>query len=62
MKLRFNRLAQQDIDEAAAYYRSERVELADQFLSEIELAVSEIAKSPYQFEEFHPGMRRFILG
>jgi plasmid stabilization system protein ParE len=62
MNLRIIRLAQRDIDEAAAYYRSERSELGEEFLGEIEAAVSEIARAPYQFEEFRPGMRRFILG
>jgi plasmid stabilization system protein ParE len=61
MIVRINRLAQRDIDDAAAFYCSERVELANQFLSEVELAVSKIAVAPYQFEEFHPGMRRIIL-
>jgi plasmid stabilization system protein ParE len=61
MNLKTIRLALRDIEQAAAYYRGQQVSLGEEFLSEIDAAIAAISAAPYQFEEFRPGMRRFLL-
>ncbi len=61
MNLKTIRLAQHDIEQVAAYYRAQRVGLDEEFLVEVELALAAIAPAPYRFEQFRPGMRRYLL-
>ncbi len=61
MRVKAIRLAQRDIDQAAAHYRSCRVGLDEEFLQDVELAAVAISNSPHQFELVRRGMRRYIL-
>jgi plasmid stabilization system protein ParE len=53
--------AQEDIAEAARYYRERQAGLDDEFLAEIEAAVKVIAANPLRFEQARPGIRRYNL-
>jgi plasmid stabilization system protein ParE len=53
--------AQQDIREAARYYRSQREGLDDEFLFEVYASAARILEDPLQFEQVRPGIRRFLL-
>jgi hypothetical protein len=58
VKLEIIPQAQSDIAEAAKYYKSQRAGLEDEFLTEIDAAIADIAADPLRFEQIRPGMRR----
>ncbi len=53
--------AQQDLLEASRYYRIRRPGLDNEFLTEIDDAVSEVLANPIRFEQVRPGIRRYLL-
>ena len=61
MNLKIIRLAQADIEQAAAYYNAQQSGLGEEFLGEIDSAVAAISAAPYRFEQIRPGMRRYLL-
>jgi plasmid stabilization system protein ParE len=54
-------LAERDIDQAAEYYRAQRIGLNIEFLAEIDVDVGAIAANPTSFEQVRPGIRRYIV-
>jgi toxin ParE1/3/4 len=61
MNLEILPLARQDIARAATYYRRQRANLDQEFLSEIQTVETAILAAPLQFEEVRPGIRRYLL-
>jgi toxin ParE1/3/4 len=53
--------AQEDIREAANYYRRQREHLGDEFLSEIDVSVTSIVEHPLTYEQVRPGVRRYLM-
>jgi toxin ParE1/3/4 len=53
--------AQQDIAEAARYYRDRRAGLDVVFLAKVDAAVVTIATDPLRFAQVRPGIRRCFL-
>jgi toxin ParE1/3/4 len=61
MKIEIIPIAQDEIREAAEYYRNRREGLEIEFLEAIEHAVASIAESPEMFEQVRRGIRRYIV-
>jgi toxin ParE1/3/4 len=53
--------AQHDIEAAAVWYENQCSVLGTEFLEEVDYVMSRITRSPFQFPEIHPGIRRGLL-
>lgn len=53
--------AQADIQQAARFYKSQRIGLDDEFLAEVEAAKAAILKDPLLFAQARPGIHRYLL-
>ena len=61
MNIRYHVMARREIVETTEYYGRQQVELGDEFLSEVNVAIERIAANPLQFEQVRPGIRRYLL-
>lgn len=53
--------ARQDIEEAAAWYETQRPGLAGEFLDEVQVAFDSVAAYPAAYPILHRGARRAVL-
>ncbi len=61
MKLEIIPQAQNDVADAARYYKSQRAGLDLEFLDEFERGVADIVAQPTMFENIRAGIRRYLL-
>lgn len=61
MKLRFLILAQQELDDAVAWYNEQSVGLGFDFLDEVDRAVRRTVAFPMSCPEIEHGLRRCLL-
>ena len=61
MKVRFLLLAQQEFDDAYAWYNEQADGLGKEFLDESDRAVRRIVAFPLSCPEIEPGLRRCLL-
>lgn len=53
--------ARRDLTDALRYYRSERRELALEFLEAVNVAIQSVAAGPHRWPEIGDGYRRYVL-
>ena len=61
MKVRFLTLAQQELDDAVAWYNEQVAGLGYDFLDEVDRAVRRTVAFPMSCPEIEPGLRRCLL-
>lgn len=61
MKVRFLALAQQELDDAVAWYNEQAAGLGQEFLDELDRVVRRAVAFPMSCPEIEPGMRRCLL-
>jgi plasmid stabilization system protein ParE len=61
MKVRFLTLAQQELDDAVAWYNEQAAGLGYDFLDEVDRAVRRTVAFPMSCPEIEPGLRRCLL-
>ena len=61
MKLRFLILAQQELDDAVAWYNEQATGLGQEFLDELDRVVRRAVTFPMSCPEIEPGVRRCLL-
>ena len=61
MKLRFLTLAQQELDDAVAWYNEQSIGLGYDFLDEVDRAVRRTIAFPMSCPEIEQGLRRCLL-
>ena len=61
MKLRFLILAQQELDDAVAWYNEQATGLGQEFLDELDRVVRRAVTFPMSCPEIEPGGRRCLL-
>ena len=61
MKVSFLALAQQELDDAVAWYNKEGPGLGQDFLDELDRAVRRAVAFPFSCPEIDPGVRRCLL-
>ena len=61
MKLRFLILAQQELDDAVAWYNEQAAGLGQEFLDELDRVVRRAVTFPMSCPEIEPGVRRCLL-
>jgi plasmid stabilization system protein ParE len=61
MKIRFLTLAQQELDDAVAWYESQQPGLGLQFLNEIDRTIKRIVIYPKSCAEIEDGIRRCLI-
>ena len=61
MKVRFLALAQQEMDDAVAWYNEQAVGLGQEFLDELDRAVRRAVTFPMSCPEIEPEIRRCLL-
>lgn len=61
MKVRFLTLAQQELDDAVAWYNEQAAGLGQEFLDELDRVVRRAVTFPMSCPEIEPGVRRCLL-
>jgi plasmid stabilization system protein ParE len=61
VKVRFLTLAQQELDDAVAWYNEQAAGLGQEFLDELDRVVRRAVAFPMSCPEIEPGMRRCLL-
>ena len=61
MKVSFLALAQQELDDAVAWYNKQAPGLGQDFLDELDRAVRRAVAFPFSCPEIDPGVRRCLL-
>lgn len=61
MNVRFLTLAQQEVDDAVAWYDGQAARLEQEFLDELDRAVRRALAFPMSCPEIEPGVRRCLL-
>jgi plasmid stabilization system protein ParE len=61
MRIRFLEAAQQEVDDAVAWYDEREEELGRDFLDELDRAIRRIKSFPLASTEIEPGIRRCLL-
>ena len=61
MKIRFLKLAQQELNDAVAWYDRQMEGLGQEFLDELDRAVRRTLRFPHSFPEIEPGIRRCLV-
>jgi len=61
VKLRFLILAQQELDDAVAWYNEQATGLGQEFLDELDRVVRRAVTFPMSCPEIEPGVRRCLL-
>ena len=61
MNVRFLTLAQQEVDDAVAWYDGQAARLGQEFLDELDRAVRRALAFPMSCPEIEPGVRRCLL-
>jgi hypothetical protein len=61
MNLRFLSPAEQELDDAVAWYNQQADGLGNEFLDELDRAIRRIATYPLSCQEIDPGLRRCLL-
>lgn len=61
MKISLLALAQQELDDAVAWYNEQATGLGQEFLDELDRAVRRVVTFPISCPEIEPGMRRCLL-
>jgi plasmid stabilization system protein ParE len=61
MKVRFLSLAQQELDDAVAWYSNQAAGMGKEFLDELDRAVRRVVAYPLSCPEIDPGLRRCLL-
>lgn len=61
MKVRFLTVAQQELDDAVAWYNEQATGLGQEFLDELDRVVRRAATFPMSCPEIEPGVRRCLL-
>jgi toxin ParE2 len=61
MRIRFLEAAQQEVDDAVAWYDEREKEVGRDFLDELDRAIRRIKSFPLASTEIEPGIRRCLL-
>jgi plasmid stabilization system protein ParE len=61
MKVRFLSIAEQELDDAVAWYNSQAVGLGTEFLDELDRTIRRSMSFPLSCPEIEPGLRRCLL-